>query len=59
MIELRPLDVPHFLIEERRHLANGCTAKCGCIGFRLFCSLSLSMNLKGRPMLNEGMTQLI
>ena len=30
MIEL--LDICHFAIEECRHLANGCTAKCGCIG---------------------------
>ena len=32
MNEARHLDVRHFVIEEARHLANGCTAKCGCIG---------------------------
>ena len=33
MIELRQLDVRHFVIEAFRHLANRYTAKCGCIGF--------------------------
>ena len=28
-IELRHLDVRHFVIEECRHLGNGCAAKCG------------------------------
>ena len=36
MIELRHLDVSHFVIEECSHLANGCTTKCGCIGLILF-----------------------
>ena len=40
MIELRHLDVRHFVIEECRHLANGCTAKCDCIGLMLFCYVS-------------------
>ena len=31
-IELCHLDELHFVIEECRHLANGCTAKCSCIG---------------------------
>ena len=39
-IELRHLDVLHFVIEECRLLANGCTAKCGCIGLMLFHFLS-------------------
>ena len=30
-IELRHLEVPHFVIEESRHLAKGCTAKSDCI----------------------------
>ena len=33
MIELHHLDVRHFVFEGFRHLAKGCTAKCGCIGF--------------------------
>ena len=40
MIELRHLEVPHFVIEERSHLANCCTTRCGCIGFMLFRYLS-------------------
>ena len=36
MIELRHLVVRNFVIEENHHLANGCTAKCGCIGLMLF-----------------------
>ena len=40
MIELGHLDVRHFEIEECRHLSNGCTAKCGCIGFYII-SLSI------------------
>ena len=36
MIELCHLDVHHFVIEERNHLANGCTTKYGCIGLILF-----------------------
>ena len=36
MIELRHLDIRHFIIEGCRHIANGCTAKCVCIGFILF-----------------------
>ena len=36
MIELRHLDVRHFVIEDFRHLANGCTAHCSCIGSMLF-----------------------
>ena len=39
-IELRHLDVLHFVTEEWRHLVNGCTAKCGCIGLILFRYLS-------------------
>ena len=39
-IELRHLDVLHFVTEECRHLVNGCTAKCDCIGLMLFCYLS-------------------
>ena len=35
-IELRQLDVLHFVIEECRHLANDCTAKCDSIGLKLF-----------------------
>ena len=40
MIELRHLDVCRFVIEECRHLANGCTAKCAYIGLILFRYLS-------------------
>ena len=29
MIELRHFDVRHYVIEECRHLANGCTTKMG------------------------------
>ena len=36
MIELRHLDIRHFVIEEYHHLANCCTAKCCCIGLALF-----------------------
>ena len=36
MIELRHMDVRHFVIIECSHLANGCTTKCGCIGLMLF-----------------------
>ena len=39
-IELCHLDVLHFEIEEYRHLANGCTAKCACIWFDVI-SLSI------------------
>ena len=39
-IELCHFDVLHFVIEECRHLANGCTAKCVCIGLMLFRYLS-------------------
>ena len=31
MIELRHMDVRHFVIIECSYLANGCTIKCGCI----------------------------
>ena len=34
-MELRHLDVHRFVIEECRHLANSCTAKCGCISLTL------------------------
>ena len=30
-IEIRHLDVLHFVTEECNRLANSCTAKCGCI----------------------------
>ena len=40
MIELRHMDVRHFVITECRHLTNGCTIKCGCIALMLFCYLS-------------------
>ena len=40
MIELRHMDVCHFVIEEARHEANGCTIKCGCIGLIPFRYLS-------------------
>ena len=40
MIDLRHVDVRHFVIYESRHLANGCTIKCGRIGVMLFCHLS-------------------
>ena len=40
MIELRHIDMYHFVIEERTHLANSCTNKCGCIGLILFRHLS-------------------
>ena len=36
MIELRHLDVVHFVNEQCRHLAYGCTATCDCIGLVLF-----------------------
>ena len=36
IIEVRHLDVHHFVNEECRHLVNGVTAKCGCIGLLLF-----------------------
>ena len=39
-IELHHLYVLHFVIEEFRRLANGCTAKCDCIGLMLFRYLS-------------------
>ena len=36
IIELRHMDVPHFVIEECRHLANNCcTAKCGSTSLSL------------------------
>ena len=40
MIELRHLDVRHFVIEECSHLVNGCTTKRGCIRLILFRYLS-------------------
>ena len=40
MIELRHMDFRHFVIIECRHLANGCTIKCGCSGLMLFGYLS-------------------
>ena len=40
MIELRHLDVHHFVTEECRHLVNGFTSKCGCICLILFRYLS-------------------
>ena len=40
MIELCHLDVCHFVTEACRHLANCCSAKCGCIGLILFHYLS-------------------
>ena len=36
MIELRHMDVRHFMIIQCSHLANTCTIKCGCIGLMLF-----------------------
>ena len=36
MIDLRYLDVRLFVIDMFRHLVNGCTPKCGCIGLMLF-----------------------
>ena len=33
-VELRHLDIRHFVNEECRRLSNGCTAKCGCICHR-------------------------
>ena len=36
-IELRHLDVLHFIIEECHHLANGYTAKLDCIDLVMFC----------------------
>ena len=38
--ERHHLDVLHFVIEECRHLANGCTAKCDCM---LFCYISYNI----------------
>ena len=38
--QLRHIDTRHFVILERRHLANGCVLKCGCIGLMLFQNLS-------------------
>ena len=39
--QLRHMDIRHFVILEcRRHLANGCVLKCGCIGLMLFRNLS-------------------
>ena len=40
MIEMRHLDVCHFVIQEYSHLANGCTTKCDCIGSMLYRYLS-------------------
>ena len=40
MIELCHMDACHFVIIECRHLAKGCTLKCGCIGLMLFRNLS-------------------
>ena len=34
------MDVRHFVIEECRHLVNGCTIKCGSIVLMLFRYLS-------------------
>ena len=39
-IELRHLDVLHFVIEGLRFLANGCTGECDCIGLMVFRCLS-------------------
>ena len=36
------MDARHFVIIEFRHLAKGCTLKCGCIGLMLFRNLSMS-----------------
>ena len=41
MIELRHMDVRHFVIIECSNLANGCTIKCDCIGLMLFHNLSV------------------
>ena len=38
--EICHLDIRHFVNEECRHLANGRTAKCDCIGLILFRNLS-------------------
>ena len=40
MIQLRHMDVRHFVIIESSHLANGCAIKYGCIGLMLFRYLS-------------------
>ena len=49
MIELRHLDVRHFVIEEcRRDLANGCTAKRGCIGLMMLLTVILLSIMSGR-----------
>ena len=40
MIELRHMDVRHFVIIKCSHLATGCTINCGCIGLMLFRYLS-------------------
>ena len=40
MIELRHLDIRHFVTTECSHLANGRTTKCGCISLILFGYLS-------------------
>ena len=40
MIELRYLDIRHFVIKECSPLANGCATKCVCIGLMLFRYLS-------------------
>ena len=40
MIELRHMDVRHFVNMECSHLANGCTTKCVCIDLMLFPYLS-------------------
>ena len=40
MIELRHLDVRHFVTEECSIPANGCATKCGCLGLMLFHYLS-------------------
>ena len=40
MIELRQMDVRHFVNEDCNHLANGGTTKCSCIGLMLFRLLS-------------------
>ena len=40
MIELRHMDVRHFVTIECSHLANGCTIECGYIGLVLFRYLS-------------------
>ena len=40
VIELRDMDVRHFVNEECSHLPNGWITKCGCSGLILFCYIS-------------------